>query len=74
VWTVANAHSGVAIRSFVALESESVELPHWGDIIQGDGTFCQDDHYELTDKPGFGIELNEEVCRANLAAGSGYLE
>lgn len=74
VGTVANAHACAAIRSFVALESDSVELPHWADIIQGDGKFYKEGYYELTDKPGLGIELNEEVCRANLAGGSGYFE
>jgi len=74
VGTVANAHACAAIRSFVALESDSVELPHWANIIEGDGRFYKDGYYELNEKPGFGIELNEEVCRANLAEGSGYFE
>ena len=72
VGTVANAHACAAIRSFVALESDSVDLPHWADIIQRDGPFYRDGYYELTDKPGFGIELNEKVCRQHLAAGSSY--
>ncbi len=74
VGTVANAHACAAIRSFVALESDSVELPHWASLIQGDGGFYKDGYYELANKPGLGIELNEEVCRAHLAEGSGYFD
>ena len=74
VGTVANAHACAAIRSFVALESDSVELPHWADLIQRDGPFYKDGYYEMTDKPGLGIELNEEVCRRHLAEGSGYFD
>ena len=72
VGTVANAQACAAIRSFVALESDSVELEHWGDLIQRDGPFYRDGYYELTDKPGLGIELNEEVCRRHLTGGSAY--
>ena len=72
VGTVANAHVCAAIRSFVALESDSVELEHWDDLILRDAPFYQDGHYVLTDKPGLGIELNEEVCRRHLAEGSTF--
>ena len=36
--------------------------------------FYQDGYYVLSDKPGLGIELNEEVVRRHLAEGSGYFE
>ena len=74
VGTIANAHACASIRSFVTLESDSVEIPHWNHIIQGDGKVVRDGYIELTGKPGLGIELNEEVCRANLAPGSGYFD
>jgi L-alanine-DL-glutamate epimerase-like enolase superfamily enzyme len=72
VGTVGNAHACAAIRSFIALESDSVDLPHWADLIHHDGPFYRDGYYELTDKPGLGIELNDEVCRRHLAEGSAY--
>ncbi len=72
VGTVANAHACAAIRSFVALESDSVELEHWDDLILRDGPFYRNGYYVLDDKPGLGIELNEEVCRRHLAEGSTY--
>jgi L-alanine-DL-glutamate epimerase-like enolase superfamily enzyme len=74
VGTIASGHACMAIRSFVALESDSVELRHWQDIIQRDGPIYKDGYLEIPDKPGLGIELNERVCRRHLADGSGYFE
>jgi L-alanine-DL-glutamate epimerase-like enolase superfamily enzyme len=72
VGTYASAHACAAIRSFVTLESDSVELPHWQDIIQHDRNLYQDGYLVLENKPGLGIELNEDVCRRHLAPGSDY--
>jgi len=74
VGTVANAHLCGAVKNFQALESDSVELEHWDDLILRDAPFYQDGYYVLTDKPGLGIELNDEVCRRHLAEGSRYFE
>jgi L-alanine-DL-glutamate epimerase-like enolase superfamily enzyme len=74
VGTIGNAHACAAIKNFVALESDSVELAHWPDIIQRDGPIYKDGYYVLNNKPGLGIELNDEVCRKHLAPGSRYFE
>jgi L-alanine-DL-glutamate epimerase-like enolase superfamily enzyme len=74
VGTIASAHACKAIKSFYALESDSIEVPYWQDIIQRDGKIYKDGYLEIPDKPGFGIELNEDVCRENLAEGSGFFE
>jgi len=74
VGTVACAHACASIRNFVALESDSVDLPHWQDIIKRDGPLYKNGYYELRNKPGLGIELNDEVCRKHLAPGTRYFE
>ncbi len=74
VGTIASGHACANIKSFIALESDSVDVPHWQDIIVRDGPIFNDGYLELSDKPGLGIELNEDVCRANLAEGSGFFE
>ncbi len=74
VGTIASGHVSAAIRSFITLESDSVELPHWADIVVHDGPFYKDGYLELPNKPGFGIELNEDVCRAHLEEGSTFFE
>jgi L-alanine-DL-glutamate epimerase-like enolase superfamily enzyme len=71
---MASAHACKAIKSFYALESDSIEVPYWQDIIQRDGPVYKDGYIEVPDKPGLGIELDEDVCREHLAEGSGYFD
>jgi len=75
VGTIASAHACMAIRSFVALETDSLDkgkAPHWQDIIQRDGPVFSDGYIKVSNKPGLGIELNEDVCRAHLAGDRGF--
>jgi len=72
--TIASGHACMAIKNFLSLESDSVDLPYWQDIILRDGPVYRDGYLKVPDKPGLGLELNEEVCRAHLASGSGYFD
>jgi len=74
VGTIGSAHACAAIRSFVALESDSVELPYWQDIVKRDGPLYKNGYFELPNHPGLGFDLNEEVCRQHLAPGSKFFE
>ena len=67
-------HACAAIKSCVALESDSLEVPYWQDFIKRSGPVYQDGYLPISDKPGLGIELNEEVCRKYLAEGSSYFK
>jgi galactonate dehydratase len=71
VGTMASAHACTAIRSFVAFESDSIEIPWWKDLIKNDGgKFYPGGYLTIPNKPGLGIELNDEVCKQHLAPGS----
>ncbi|MCW5977525.1 MAG: mandelate racemase/muconate lactonizing enzyme family protein [Bryobacteraceae bacterium] len=71
VGTYGSAHVCYAVRNFVALESDSIELPWWKDMIVNDGgKFYPGGYLTVPDKPGLGLELNEEVCKKHLAEGS----
>ena len=74
VGTIASGHACMNIKSFVALESDSVDVPHWKDIIQRDGPIFSDGYLRLSKKPGLGVELNEDVCRAHLVEGTTFFE
>jgi len=63
----------------VALEGMQTikSLHHWMEkgfctTIQHDGSMYKDGSLILNNKPGFGIELNEDYCRKNLAEGSKF--
>ena len=74
VGSIASGHACMAIRSFLALESDSVDVPYWHDIVLNDGPIYKDGYLEVPNKPGLGIELNEEVCRKHLSRGSTFFE
>ncbi len=74
VGTVASAHLCKAIKSFVALESDSVELFYWKDIIQNSPSIFKNGFVELPAKPGLGIELNENVVRKHVVKHNGFFD
>jgi L-alanine-DL-glutamate epimerase-like enolase superfamily enzyme len=76
VGTMASAHLCTATRSFFTLESDSIDLAFWKDLIIRDsqGKFYKNGYLTVSDKPGLGIELNEDVCKANLAPGSSFFK
>jgi galactonate dehydratase len=68
--TVAAAHVAVASRNFLGLEYHHVETEWLGEFVSRDGLpLFRDGVVPLTDAPGLGVELDREVCEANLAPG-----
>ena len=67
VGTYAQAHASVTTSSCIALESHIAD-----DIILHDGPLLENGLLKLNDRPGFGIELNENYCRKRLAKGSKF--
>ena len=66
---VAAAHVGAASRNFTGLEYHFIETPWLAQYVKRDLPLFRDGHVPLDNAPGLGIELDEEVCRANLAEG-----
>ena len=67
IGTYAQAHACATIHKFVAMESACAD-----NVIQHEGSLYQDGYLVLNDKPGLGIELNEDYCRKHLSKGSTY--
>jgi L-alanine-DL-glutamate epimerase-like enolase superfamily enzyme len=67
VGTYAQAHACATIHKFVAMENACAV-----NVIQHEGSLYQDGYLMLNDKPGLGIELNEDFCRKHLSKGSTY--
>jgi len=61
--TIAAAHVAAASRNFLGLEYHSIETPWIGDFVKRDVPLFVDGHVPLTDAPGLGVTLNEDVCR-----------
>ncbi len=69
VGTYAQAHACATIPNFVALENACAE-----NVILHKGSLYHNGTLVLNDKPGFGIELNEEYCRKHISKGSTYFD
>jgi L-alanine-DL-glutamate epimerase-like enolase superfamily enzyme len=72
---MANLHTAAAIPSFVALEHHGLDLPFWQDLVTGlPDPLIEEGYVHVPDKPGLGVDLNEEGIRANLRPPSGLFE
>jgi L-alanine-DL-glutamate epimerase-like enolase superfamily enzyme len=65
---MANVHCAAATQNFIALEHHSVDVPFWEDLVKGiDKPLVQKGFAKVPEKPGLGVELNEEVAKQHLA-------
>ena len=67
---MANVHCAAATQNFIALEHHSVDLEYWEDLVTGtDQPLIEQGFANVPEKPGLGIELNEEVVKQHLRSG-----
>jgi L-alanine-DL-glutamate epimerase-like enolase superfamily enzyme len=69
--SIASAHCAAAIRDFRAQEFAPGRwsTSDWEKAVIYDGPVIQNGKYRLTDRPGFGVQLNEDFVRGHLMAG-----
>jgi galactonate dehydratase len=68
--TIAAAHVAAATRNFLGLEYHFIEAQWVADYVRREGApLFKGGHVPLTDAPGLGVELDEEVCATHLAPG-----
>ena len=64
---IAAAHAAAATRNFLGLEFHHIETDWIVQMVNREGTpLFRDGYIPLTDAPGLGVELNDEVCRKYL--------
>lgn len=66
VGTIAACHVCATIPNFLVLEWHAIDHPDWDDLVQHEGPIIRDGYIELSDRPGLGVELNDEVARRHL--------
>lgn len=73
VGTMACAHVCAAIRTFTVLEFHSQDLSWWDAVVgHEDDPLIKNGYLALSDRPGLGVELNDEVCRQHVRRGTTY--
>lgn len=68
VGTMAMVHTAATIPEFISLENHALEMPWWGDLIDGvkKPVIQQGGTISVPEGPGLGIELNEEAVEEHL--------
>jgi L-alanine-DL-glutamate epimerase-like enolase superfamily enzyme len=71
IGTVAAAQASATMPNFMALEHHAVEVPWWDSLVKN-GPVIEDGYYTINQRPGLGLELNEEEIRKHLKEGEEY--
>jgi L-alanine-DL-glutamate epimerase-like enolase superfamily enzyme len=72
---MANVHCAAATRNFLALESHSLDVPFWQDLVNGiEKPIINRGYIKVPDTPGLGITLNDDEVKKHLRPGTGYFE
>jgi gluconate/galactonate dehydratase len=75
IGTMTSAHLCAAIPNFLVLEFHASEVPFWNDLVEGASKpMIQDGFIALPDKPGLGMQLNEEVARRYARKGEPFFQ
>lgn len=69
---MANVHCAAATDNFVALEHHDVDTPWWEDLVIADKPLVEKGYVSVPEKPGLGVDLNEEVIKQHLREGEKY--
>jgi hypothetical protein len=71
IGTVAAGHVCAAMKNFLVMEFHAHDVPWWSELVTGGGRI-EGGFIHLTNAPGHGLTLNEDVARAHLAPGSSF--
>ena len=64
---MANVHCAAATENFLVMENHSVDVPWWGDLVEGvEKPIVNRGFTTVPDKPGLGVVLNDEVMKRHL--------
>jgi len=64
---MANVHCAAATQNFLVMENHSVDVPWWGDLVNGvEKPIVNKGFITVPDKPGLGITLNDDAVKQHL--------
>ena len=66
---MADAHVCASVPNFLALEFHRYDDPTWNDVVLSEEPVIQEGHVVLSEKPGLGVELNEEFLQSMMEDG-----
>ncbi|WP_324715871.1 mandelate racemase/muconate lactonizing enzyme family protein [Carboxydochorda subterranea] len=70
IGTMAAAHAGASVPNFLVLEWHAIDVPWWADMVTS--KVIEGGYIRVPERPGIGLELNEDVVKAHLKPGSTF--
>jgi L-alanine-DL-glutamate epimerase-like enolase superfamily enzyme len=74
VGTLAACHACASMRNFTVIEFHAQDIEWWDSLLQTGTPLIQEGYITLPEKPGLGVELNDEIAQVHLANGSTYFK
>lgn len=71
---MAACHVCAAVPNFFVLEFHGRDISWWEDLCEGDKPFIRNGWMHVSDRPGIGVELNDEVAKTLLWNGDTYFD
>lgn len=71
---MAACHAMAAVPNFLLLEFHAREIPWWEELCEGDKPFVRDGWMTVSERPGIGVELNDERARSLVWQGDTYFD
>jgi len=71
---MASAHVMASVPNFLVLEFHALEIPWWSDLCDGDKPFYKDGFMTVSERPGIGVELNDDFAKRLLWNGDTYFD
>jgi L-alanine-DL-glutamate epimerase-like enolase superfamily enzyme len=71
---MASCHVCASVPNFLVLEWHWLRRPHWNELAVTDRPLIRDGWIDLPDRPGIGLELNEDAARRYLKPGTRLFE
>ena len=69
IGTMATAHVSASLSRCIAMEMHAIDVPVWETLVKNGDRLIQNGKITLTDKPGLGIEPDDEAIAKHLVPG-----
>lgn len=71
---MAACHVMASVPNFLFLEFHARFISWWSDLCEGDTPFIEDGSMTVSEKPGIGVELNDEFAKTMMWNGDTYFD
>ncbi len=71
---MAACHVLASVPNFLLLEFHARDIPWWNDLCDGDQPFVENGFMTVSERPGIGVELNDDAAKSLLWNGDTYFD